>query len=242
MAPTTPSLSASPFLSSRTLSPDLSGLEGSTFTIHAPSVLYSSRVAITASLRSKVHAVREHAAWSFRRIVHEIGVATSTLFSICSSSITNQKPKSGQPKLLTTPIRKRLIDFATASQANRLLSLTEIAEQAGVQASIVTLRNAFSTEGYHRCIAWVRPFSLRRLREHGLTGPPTTLTGPRQIGIRSSGVMSQHLMWEDYHLVVKYGLHGRLEKQIWKTVWFRGSASYKLLWSGHVSKEFIKDR
>ena len=156
MAPTTPS--ASPFLSSRTLSPDLSGPEGSTSTIHAPSVFFSSRVAITASLRSKVRALREHAAWSFRRIAHEIGVATSTVFSICSSPITPQKPKPGRPKLLTTPIRKRLIDFATASQANRRLPLTEIAEQAGVQASIVTLRNAFSTEGYHRRIARVRPF------------------------------------------------------------------------------------
>jgi len=36
--------------------------------------------------------------------------------------------------------------------------LTELAEQAGVQASIVTLHDGFSTNGYHPRIARIQPF------------------------------------------------------------------------------------
>jgi len=166
MAPTAPnpspflSSSPSPFLSSRTLSPDVSDPATGSRATQAPepNLFFPSRVAITASLRAKIRALREHAAWPFRRIAHEIGVATSTVFSICSSPTTPQKQKPGRPKLLTTPIRKRLVDFATASQANRRLPLTEVAERAGVKASLETLRNAFSAEGYHRRIARSRPF------------------------------------------------------------------------------------
>jgi len=92
-------------------------------------------------------------------------VATSTVFSICRSPTTPKKQKPGRPKLLTTPIRKRLIDFATSSQANRRLPFTEVAEQAGVIASVETLRNAFSIEGYHHRIARARPFLSTKAKE-----------------------------------------------------------------------------
>jgi len=70
---------------------------------------------ITSSLRSKIHGLRNYAAWTFRRIAQEIGIATSTVYSICQPPATPHGKRSGRPKVLTTPIRKRLIDFATAS-------------------------------------------------------------------------------------------------------------------------------
>jgi len=141
-------------VSSRTLSP-------------APRVA-SYPTVITASLRSKIRALRNHAEWTFRRIAQEVGVAVSTVFSICSAPATPRKTKVGRPKILTTPIRKRLVDFATASQKNRRLPYTEVAELAGVSADLRTLRTAFAAEGYHRRIARSRPFLSLKAKEKRL--------------------------------------------------------------------------
>lgn len=110
-------------------------------------------VTITSSLRSKVRALRQNAAWSFRRIANKFGIAVSTAYSICKAPSTPRKMKSGRPKQLNTPIRKQLITLATVSQTNRRLPLTEVANLAGIQASPTLLRKAFAQEGYHRCVA-----------------------------------------------------------------------------------------
>jgi len=151
-----------------TPSSDLSGSAATASVFESrlvPTGYFPTRVDITTSLRSKIRALHYHAGWTFRRIAHDIGVATSTVFSICSSPTTPKKQKPGRPKLLTTPIRKRLIEFATSSQANRRLPFTEVAEQAGVIASVETLHNAFSIEGYHRSIARARPFLSTKAKE-----------------------------------------------------------------------------
>jgi len=109
-------------------------------------------VTITSSIRSKISA-RVYAAWSFQQIPKEIDIVTSTLFFINSSSFIPKNIKLGWPKIFTTPICKRLIDFATASQKNCFLPLAEVAQLAGVQANEVTLRKVFAQEGYHRRIA-----------------------------------------------------------------------------------------
>jgi len=115
-------------------------------------------ISITSSLRSKVRALRQHATWSFRHIAREVGIAVSTVYSICSAPATPQKKRMGRLRLLTTPIRKRLVATATASQQNRHLPLLQVAEIADIVASSETLRDAFATEGYHRRVARVRPF------------------------------------------------------------------------------------
>jgi len=103
----------------------------------------ASRVAsyptvITASLRSKIRALRNHAEWTFRRIAQEVGVDIShvTVVSICSAPAIPRKTKVGRPKVLIIPIPKRLVDFATASQKNSHLPYTEVAELAGVSADL----------------------------------------------------------------------------------------------------------
>jgi len=126
------------------------------------------RTLITGSLRSTIRGLRNHAAWTFRRIAQEIGIATATVFSICRAPATPQKKKPGRPEILTTPLRKRLIDFATASQKNRRLPLREVAELAGVDASPDVLRTAFATEGYHRRVARARPFLSLQAKEKRL--------------------------------------------------------------------------
>lgn len=87
------------------------------------------RVMITSSLRSKVRALQVHGAWPFWWIVKEIGIAISTVFSICSAPFTPKKIKPGHLKIITVPIRKSLIDFATVSEnlKNHCLPLGKVA-------------------------------------------------------------------------------------------------------------------
>ena len=170
MAPTCPqyhriqaansSSSISP-LSSRTISP-------AAISQPATRCITPERTLISSSLHSKVRGLRNHAAWTFRRIAEEIGIAVSTVFTICQAPATPHKVKPGRPRILTSPIRKRLINFATASQKNRRLPLREVAELAGVKASSNVLRTAFATEGYHRRVAQTRPFLSIKAKEKRL--------------------------------------------------------------------------
>ena len=125
----------------------------------------SCYVTITSSLHSKIRALRQSAAWSFRCIANEFGIAVSTVYSICKAPTTPRKVKLGRPKLLNTPMRKQLITLATANQTNRRLPLTEIANLAGIKASPTLLRQAFAQEGYHRRVARVRPYLSAEAKE-----------------------------------------------------------------------------
>ena len=115
-----------------------------------------------------MRGLRTHTAWTFPLIAEEIGIVASTVFSICQAPTTPHKVKPGRPRILTTPIGKRLVDFATSSQKNRRLPLREVAELAGVNASTDVLHTAFATEGYHRRVARVRPFLTPQAKEKRL--------------------------------------------------------------------------
>jgi len=153
LLPAPPSSSLSP-ISSRTLSP-------------AP-IIAPFPTIITTWLRSKIQGLHDHAEWTFRRIAKELGVAVCTVYSICRAAATPRKPKPGRPKVLTTPIRQKLVDFATASQMNRRLPFTQVAELAGITADMRTLRTAFATEGYHRRIACSHPYLSLESKEKRL--------------------------------------------------------------------------
>ena len=112
-------------------------------------------ISITSSLRSKVRPLCQHASWSFHHSAHMVGITVSTVYSICSTLVTPQKKRMGKQKLLTTPIRKRLVATATASQQHCCLLLLQMAEIANIVASSETLRDAIATEGYHRRVATV---------------------------------------------------------------------------------------
>lgn len=118
----------------------------------------SLRTQVSLSVRSKIRGLRNIAAWPFRKIGTELGIPLTTVFNVCQQPSTPHRPRMGRPKILTTPIRKRLIQHATASQENRRKSLNQIAEEAGITVNERTLRQAFASEGYHRRVARVKPF------------------------------------------------------------------------------------
>ena len=170
MAPTRPRYDRSRANSSSTITRPISSRTISPAPIPQPVArsITLERTLISSSLRSKVRGLRTHAGWTFRHIAEEIGIAASTALSICQAPTTPHKVKPGRPRILTTPIRMGLVDFATASQKNRHLPLREVAELAGVIASADVLRTTFATEGYHRRVARVRPFLSLAAKEKRL--------------------------------------------------------------------------
>jgi len=58
-----------------------------------------------------------------------------------------------------------LIDFATSTEANQWLPFTKVAEKGGVIASVQTLHNVFSIEGYNHRIAYSPPFLSTKAKE-----------------------------------------------------------------------------
>ena len=126
------------------------------------------RVSITTSLRSKMRGLRTHASWSYRHIAREVDVAVSTVYSICKAPSTPKKVKPGRPKALSTPLHKRHIEIATSSQQNRQLPYAEVAALAGITAGPHPLRTAFESEGYHRRVAYSRPYLSQQSKEKRL--------------------------------------------------------------------------
>lgn len=118
----------------------------------------SFRTEVTLSIRSKIRSLRTIALWPFRHIAQEFQLPVSTVFSICAQPNTPRQQRLGRPHALSQEQRNQLIAHATASQANRRKSLFTIAEELGIFVNERTLRRIFSTLGYHRRIARVKPF------------------------------------------------------------------------------------
>ena len=82
----------------------------------------------------------------------EFGIPLSTIYWILKNPPTPKK-KSGRPRIIDTPTRKRLVDFAIASRANRRLSYAQQIRLAQINCSAHTLYRMFKNEGYQRYLA-----------------------------------------------------------------------------------------
>ncbi|KAF8434899.1 hypothetical protein BGX38DRAFT_152224 [Terfezia claveryi] len=69
---------------------------------------------------------------------------------------TASPTRKGRPPKLVQQQHQRLIEIATSSALHRHICL--IAELSGITASENTIRKAFEAEGYHRCIARIKPW------------------------------------------------------------------------------------
>lgn len=163
---------------------------------------------ITASLRSKICGLRDHAEWIFRCIAKEVGVPASTIYSLCRAPATPRKAKPGRPKVLTTHIRKRLVvDFATASQMNRQPSFIQVTDLTGITADIQTLSlhlplrvttgdSLIHTHIYHL-----------NLKKSGLTAPITMQIRLGLTGIKSGFFSFQFFLFLSSKLMVRKYLY-----------------------------------
>lgn len=115
-----------------------------------PIVQKSFRNEISLSIQSKIWALRQVASWPFRKIVTKLGIPLTRVFNISQQPSTPHRPCMGHLRLLTTPMRKRLIQYATVSW--------EISWEAGILVNERTLRQGFADEGWHRRVVCVKQF------------------------------------------------------------------------------------
>lgn len=100
----------------------------------------SFRTELSISVCSKIQTLHNITLWPLCKIGIELGIPVSTVYKICKQPSTPHHPCMGRPRLLTTPMRKRLVDYATASQENQSKSLAQIVEEAGITVNEQTLR------------------------------------------------------------------------------------------------------
>lgn len=91
----------------------------------------SLRTELSDSLYSKIRAFRTITLWPFHKIGSELGIPLTTVYTICQQPSTPSRPRVGRPRVLTTPIRQRLIQQATLSQENCHKLFRQIAEEIG---------------------------------------------------------------------------------------------------------------
>lgn len=80
--------------------------------------------------RIRVHVLRE-LGWTMRDISIYTEIPLGSIHNICTMPATPRK-RRGRPRILTTPTRKRLIDFIQESAANRRMNFLEVALQCGM--------------------------------------------------------------------------------------------------------------
>lgn len=112
---------------------------------------------LTYQERSRIHALRHNAGWTYKRISQELQIPTGTVRHCALGPITPPKPNGGRKAILTTPIRQRLIAHATASQEQRAKSWVQVADELGIRADPRTITKAFYKEGYYRRVATEKP-------------------------------------------------------------------------------------
>lgn len=97
-----------------------------------PLVKLSLQVELSNSVRSKIRALCTITLVPFRTIGSKMGISLTTVYTICQQPSTPRRPRSGRPRVLTTPICHRLIQHATLSQENRRKSPAQIVEETGI--------------------------------------------------------------------------------------------------------------
>ena len=80
-----------------------------------------------------MHTLRYVAGWTFGEISREMGFHYTTVARICGQPTTPTK-RSGRPRVLTTPDRRRLVYYATLDAEHRRLPFPEVARRYGIEA------------------------------------------------------------------------------------------------------------
>src|SRR4051812_49382460 len=111
---------------------------------------------LTYQERSRIHALRHNAGWTYKRIAEALEINKETVRRCAQQPVTPTK-QIGRKPLLTTPVRQRLIEHATANQEQRAKPWLQIADELGIRADPRTISKAFYKERYHRRVATEKP-------------------------------------------------------------------------------------
>ena len=97
------------------------------------------------------------AGWTQEAIALQLNLSLGQIKYALSHRITPQKHCIGRKIRLNTPQRKRLIEWVTASKANRRVPWPEIPSILGLDCGEYAIRTAFKKEGYTRRSARQKP-------------------------------------------------------------------------------------
>ena len=113
--------------------------------------------AATRDDRLRIETLYFEANWSVDDICLQLNITRNQVYYALSHRLTPQFKRSGRHPLLSTPQRKRLIQWVTASAENRRVPWVEIPSILGWECGEKAIRAAFKKEGYVRRIARRKP-------------------------------------------------------------------------------------
>jgi hypothetical protein len=107
--------------------------------------------------RLRVQTLYFDAGWTQDQIILQTGLTRGQVQYALSHRVTPQKHTTGIKVKLNTPTRKRLIEWATASRANRRVPWQDIPQLLSLDCGVKAIRTAFKKEGYARYSARLKP-------------------------------------------------------------------------------------
>ncbi|PMD13578.1 hypothetical protein NA56DRAFT_421502 [Hyaloscypha hepaticicola] len=107
--------------------------------------------------RLRIQTLRNDASWGPSKIVKHTTFTLDQVKYALSHRTTPQKTKSGRKLLLNTPTRKALVNWVSASRANRRVPWGEIPRVLGWNCKVYAIASAFEKEGYGRWTALKKP-------------------------------------------------------------------------------------
>ena len=85
-----------------------------------------------------VHALRAHAGWTIRRIARALHIPRTSIHRLSTKARQGKfkvEKRSGRPKIITPPIRQKLVALVTASSHNSRLPFSSLANLIGHRVS-----------------------------------------------------------------------------------------------------------
>ncbi|PQE05393.1 transposable element tc1 transposase protein [Rutstroemia sp. NJR-2017a BBW] len=124
---------------------------------HIPTPKQPRSAELSRDDRLRIHTLFFDANWSRDDIVLYTGFTYKQVCDALKHRLTPQKSKCGLKPRLTTPERKRLVDWVSASADNREIPWIAIPQILKLNCSHKAIRTAFKKEGYIRAVARRKP-------------------------------------------------------------------------------------
>jgi hypothetical protein len=126
-------------------------------TYHVPTPKQSGYHELMRDQRLRVQTLFNDTNYTISQIALQTGYTLRQIRYALAYRLTPQKQKTGQRVVLSTPQRKRLIQWVTASKENRETAWIEIPGILGLDCGEKAIRTAFRKEGFGRRVSRKKP-------------------------------------------------------------------------------------
>ena len=113
--------------------------------------------------RYMAYALRVHAGWTIRRIARTLHIPNTTVHRLTQKTRQGtfkfkSDKRSGRPKIITLPLRQKLVTIVTTSSHHRRLPYASLVNLVGIRVSQDTTRQALQEDGFNRRVVRQKPF------------------------------------------------------------------------------------